>query len=462
LNTYEKPEVIAAVKKGLERGLNQFRIHKEYGVTRYEVDMVIKNNDECYALYALNRDNKKQQPKITLAKSKKTGIEYTESDDKNKLEVGVVTIVRPKTLAELLEMCKVDESIWKVKKHIANSWGSVSNPMYQIKAWLERIVPEPVNFPPIHPVHFNIEKTSDVIKPPSQSNLKHALVIPDGQIGFKWRSDKFGLIPLHDRRCWDIILKTIHAYHFDDIILLGDMLDLTDWSTKFVITPEFQRTTQSALYEFGWYLGKLRELAPEANIIYMEGNHEVRLPKKIAESNQASYNLHSIQNPDVPVYSLRHLLNLDALDIQFIDGYPDVEHWLNDNLVCTHGTYSSGISGATTQKVIKDVRSSMIMGHCHKMEMASKTVYPRGRSVSYSAWAFGTISRIDGTVPGVKKKTNWQQGFGMVGYEPGNGLFHIDPISINNGQAMIFGNVVEGKSRINEIYRDTKHEFFKE
>lgn len=43
-----------------------------------------------------------------------------------------------RTLEELLAYCKVDLSLWKVKKHVVNMWGSSTNSNFQVKAWLER------------------------------------------------------------------------------------------------------------------------------------------------------------------------------------------------------------------------------------------------------------------------------------------------------------------------------------
>lgn len=50
------------------------------------------------------------------------------------------------TLDELLDVAKVDQSVWRVVRWKPNAWGQVSNErgystMYQVTAWLERLVP---------------------------------------------------------------------------------------------------------------------------------------------------------------------------------------------------------------------------------------------------------------------------------------------------------------------------------
>jgi len=47
-----------------------------------------------------------------------------------------------RTLEQLIAFCKVDLSIWEVKKHVVNMWGSEANANFQVKAWLSRLKPE--------------------------------------------------------------------------------------------------------------------------------------------------------------------------------------------------------------------------------------------------------------------------------------------------------------------------------
>jgi hypothetical protein len=50
----------------------------------------------------------------------------------------VTTSNEIRTLEQLLAYCKVDLGLWKVAKHIINSWGGGENENFQVKAWLER------------------------------------------------------------------------------------------------------------------------------------------------------------------------------------------------------------------------------------------------------------------------------------------------------------------------------------
>jgi len=54
----------------------------------------------------------------------------------------VSTSAKIRTLDELLAFCKIDLEKWKVKRHIVNSWGSLKNENFQVKAWLEEKHPD--------------------------------------------------------------------------------------------------------------------------------------------------------------------------------------------------------------------------------------------------------------------------------------------------------------------------------
>jgi UDP-2,3-diacylglucosamine pyrophosphatase LpxH len=63
----------------------------------------------------------------------------------------------------------------------------------------------------------------------------------------------------------------------DTVVINGDWLDMSEWSDKFAREPGFFFTTQPALFECHYWLQKLRRTLPNARIVYIEGNHEIRL-----------------------------------------------------------------------------------------------------------------------------------------------------------------------------------------
>ncbi len=368
------------------------------------------------------------------------------------------------SLDKLLEVCQVDTDVWKVTKSEVSSWGQHSKThgyksLYRVKAWLERKTPIVTEWPLVAPVMIEgFEKVEFEIREPTE--LGCALVVPDSQTGF-WRDlDTGKLRPFHDRKALDVTLQVAEDLQPDTIVFLGDDLDLPEWTEKFYKMPEFYFTTQPALVERAWWLGQYRRICPHARLVYCQGNHEARLPKSIVSNHLASYKLRSVDNlSGPPAISVEGLLCLDQLGIEFVGDYPNGRYWVNDNLSCEHGDVARGQSGATVRAVVNDLRYSVIFGHIHRVEMASKTVFPKGRDITYVAISAGTLARIGSIVPARKKRLNWQQGFCIVEYEPGNGIFGQELVNIYGGRAVVNGRVFKGRGRMREIKRDTGWKF---
>jgi hypothetical protein len=152
---------------------------------------------------------------------------------------------------------------------------------------------------------------------------------------------------------------------------------------------------------------------------------------------------------DWPVLSVPYLLRLDEMGIEYIEGYPAGEYYINDDLKCIHGK-RTGRRGRISQAVIEDERVSTITGHNHHIEIAYKTIHKRSGSHTSFAAILGCLCRIDGAVPSVKSGLNanakpirnyedWQQGIGIVTYVEGNPNSHVEIVHIHDGNAIFDG-----------------------
>jgi len=376
-------------------------------------------------------------------------------------------IPRIKNLKDLVKEAEIDLNIWTIDKHIINKWevggkgpdGLICiTPLWQVKVWLIKKIPDKQVFPPVQPVEINISLNKS--KPSKiSSQLKKAVIIPDAQIGYRRDFQTNTLDPFHDRLCMDLGYQIISKTNPDKIILLGDMLDLAEWSDKFTKEASFFQTTQPSIIELAWWLGQYRKIAPNANIVYINGNHDSRLELSIFNNHVAAYNLKPLGYDNIKgVLSISNLLGLKALNIECLE-YPLGEHWINDNLKCSHGTVARAGSGDTVKAILNECRSSEIVGHIHRMELASKTVHVKNKEITYSVFCPGTFARIDGVVPSKKGRENWQQGLGVVDYEEDNGRFQINPISINNGVCIYNNEILKGRNRVNQLSKDTNWNF---
>jgi len=93
---------------------------------------------------------------------------------------------------------------------------------------------------------------------------------------------------------------------------------------------------------------------------------------------------------------------------------------------------------------------STIFGHVHRIEMQHKTRRTKdGPRHSFAATP-GCLCRLDGAVPSTKSSTdskgrpvgsveNWQQGVGVVTFEPGDGRFALELVAIYDGELTFRG-----------------------
>lgn len=394
------------------------------------------------------------------------GEKVTVSEDDNYLEVGTNEANNVRTLDDLLREAPVDLKVWRAESHEINSWPTtaknkvtqelISRRNWQVRAKFVRIQPVPIH-PAVQPLSINAE-----ITPPSKARrdgIQQTLILTDPQFGFHKDINTGRLEPFHDRKALDVALQIAQAVQPDRIIWLGDMEDLPDWSDRFLRSPEFYWTTQPSIIETVWWLAQFRLACPDADILILEGNHDKRLQDALLKHLPAAYNLRPPSEMHLPpALSIPRLLDLDTLHIEYVPDYPNGIVWLNQAAAVIHGDVARGNPGATVAKVVKDNDVTVIQGHIHRTEWASRTIHsPTGRRPVY-AFCPGCLCRIDGAVPGVKKRQNWQQGIGIVYHDDESEATPV-PIPIRRGKAIHGGVLYEARNRLEDLRKDTDWEF---
>lgn len=355
---------------------------------------------------------------------------------------------RVKTLDDLIAVCKIELSIWKIDRHVINKWevGTkvndeiITEPLFQVKAWLSKIIPDEAKFPIVKKLEFPAIK-KQIQSQYSNRDVKKTIVIADHQIGFLKDIRTGKLTPFHDRKVMSIQIQAIAEYQPDEIIIAGDLLDCTE-ASKYTKLPEFYYTLQPALNECGWFLSMLREVSPSSKIVFLYGNHDLRLEKYIMENMLFAYNLKPY-NKEIPVMSLKNLLSLEDIDIEVINAYPKGAYWINNKLKVIHGEYLS------VKKELTMSDYSVIMGHLHGIEQVSRTIHGIDGARSVTVSSVGCSCKIDGTVPGVNSKPDWQQGFIKV--ESTENSFNVQHYFINDGKCTFDGKHYTGTDYESDI-----------
>ncbi len=272
-----------------------------------------------------------------------------------------------------------------------------------------------------------------------------AVLLPDMQMGYYLDADD-QLVATHDEAAIAVALAIVADEQPHAIVLHGDNADFPEMS-RYRLSPAFARTTQATIDRMAVLAEQLRAAAPAAEIVWLEGNHEARLPFYILDNARAAFGLRRGREVEGwPVLSVPHLCHFDAAGITYQAGYPANEWWLNDNFRVIHG-HKHRSNGSTAHLYLDDARVSTAYGHIHRRELAQRTRHTRHGPRTVTAVSFGCLCRLDGAVPSTKggmdvhgrpvpTTEDWQNGLGVIRYQPGDGLHVVEHVEILAGWAM--------------------------
>jgi predicted phosphodiesterase len=362
---------------------------------------------------------------------------------------------------ELLDNAGIDpDAVGKIEKVKVSNWEGFSKdadgevtvtPLQGTSIVLSPKWADGPQWPVVQPAKPTV--IDDIHRPKHKRGAwKTAVVLPDPQFGYRLLDD--GPDPFHDERAIRVAERIVDKVNPHNIVLLGDLLDLSQFSAKYVQEPAFALTTQKAIDRAHQFLAQLRALCPKAEIKILEGNHDQRLPQSIMRNAAAAFGIKQANIPESwPVMSVPHLLRLDDLDIEYVAGYPNGRVYINDNLACAHAPSKYRSGGSSVAASIVDERTSLITGHVHRIEQIYKTRNVREGYRTNSLTTLGCLCRIDGAVPSmhgaldafgrpVTHYENWQQAVGVVSFKPGNGPFSLEIVPIFDGRSIFRGELV--------------------
>ena len=233
-------------------------------------------------------------------------------------------------------------------------------------------------------------------------------------------------IPYLDKKAHKVTLKLMNDIKPDEIILLGDLIDLWQIS-KFIKDPAREMTLKDDCSQAKEYLTELRDTFPNAGFVYLFGNHEDRLRKYIWTYSPALSNF---------IY-LEDELNLDNLKIQYYKSDTDIHR--EGILLFTHGTMVSQESAMTARRMLQKYGMSIIHGHSHRLGSHYKTRIEG----TLGAWENGC--QCDRALAKEWRMgfPDWQTGFSMVSMK--DKRFYVDNIYIHEGTILWGGKEYKAK-----------------
>lgn len=344
----------------------------------------------------------------------------------------------------------------------------------EITGWWEVAVRDAEGNPTIQRLHRHTTKTRPLpdglledFKPasparitpsrrkPVERDYKSLFVFSDAQIDYRriidHETQETELVPLHDERAMKLARFICRDLRPDYIINLGDSVDLAALSRFKADSDHFQATIGPSFQRMHDYYAELRADNPDARILEVDSNHNVRLKNFMLKNAPQLYGVHRAGEKDkYPVMSYPYLANLGHLGVEWYGGYGSAEFVYNDELHFRHGTLSN--SRSSTAAKASDPEVSVIQGHAHRAEIFHRT----NRAGKYLASiVVPALCRTDGVVPSywsaindenrpVKHQENWQQG-AMHIRDYGGGNYQYDMILFRDGQAFYNGKEYGGE-----------------
>jgi len=219
---------------------------------------------------------------------------------------------------------------------------------------------------------------------------------------------------------YNLIKMIVKKEKFEGIVMLGDMLDfsyISRWTEEFPGLQEGKRMKEDFEIlesELQFFRKHTKEL------IYLEGNHELRVMKYIQKN---------------PV--LEGILDLKEIcrenDVKYISTNKQPYRYLPD-LMVTHGL---SISKYVAAQIVTSVGESIVCGHTHRSQNYSYR-YPNGNVTT--GYSIGTVGTLNPDFIAGNRVAGWTSSFGVL-YVEGT-KWQLDTILIKDGESCILGGKV--------------------
>jgi len=232
-------------------------------------------------------------------------------------------------------------------------------------------------------------------------------------------------VPYHDLDAFNLMLKAAKLFKPRDIVILGDFADCYSISDH-IKHPDRERSLKLEISGVNRALDQVCALGAK-RIFYLEGNHENRLNRHIAQSAPALHGLVTMEKE----------LHLTERGIQFIP-YRKIF-----KLGKIHITHDYGVAGKdAARSAMQTVMSCAIIGHTHRAEV---TYRGRASNLPIVGAMFGWLGSFDSIDyrHQATARRDWVHGFGVGYMDPTTSITHVQFIPIIDDQCVVEGLLVK-------------------
>lgn len=231
-------------------------------------------------------------------------------------------------------------------------------------------------------------------------------------------------VPYQDDAAVDCAFAAIEDQQPDTIIINGDMVDFFSIS-KWERDPRRKLMLSDELVAARALLRRLRSIAPDAEIIYVQGNHEMRLELYIQKAAPELAYLNEL--------TIEELLRLDELGIRYERGRRNTKTaYVNyGGVLVGHFDAVAQQAGYTATRLMNKYRQPIVQAHVHRLALVPFT-NPLDNSVMWGAEC-GCLADLGAEYVDAP---NWQQGFVVATLYGGETKATLQLVPIQSGTAL--------------------------
>ena len=382
-------------------------------------------------------------PKKSLKKYRKENTVVKGVDKSEKVAVKVkddkATATLPVGSSDINEVWKMlkergfDPDVWEIQSLTVNQWEAPDvdggkRLMEQTKATLKQ---KPQFLGELISAIGNLEKDGFSPQPTfkaKKSKQDLLVVLGDHQL------------PFRNQKLTELSHSFLSSLKPDGLIYMGDLIDFPNLS-KFETNPDFTSTVQQGI-DLGYQtLRDLKEsagLKKGSELIFIEGNHEVRLRRALINKLPQLFGIKNADatEEDKSVLHLANLMKFNELGWIYWDEpsdvYPHPEYEIVKGLFARHGNFVRSKAGMSALANLDRVDGSIIQGHTHRLAITHHTRWTGQTMNQYSAIETGTMADLEGL--GYSKQPDWQGGFITLVVDRKNNTFHPELVIYNNNE----------------------------
>jgi predicted phosphodiesterase len=221
--------------------------------------------------------------------------------------------------------------------------------------------------------------------------------------------------PFHDKRAFGLMLQVAQALKPDEVVVLGDFFDVYSVSRHDKDPLMDFKTWKDEIRDAREALETLQNAAPAKKLVFMCGNHEVRLEAYI---NNYAPKLSGL-------FKTSELLCIPG-EWEFFP-YGQEGHYKIGSLTICHGSRAGENPAAS---MVKKYRSNVMFGHTHKLQEYHISNIHGDDFVALNAGWLGDQTKA---AKYIKDVSDWSLGFAVT-YHKSNGSFFYQLIHIKKNK----------------------------